>query len=170
MKILLVFALWKRCLLPSFFLPFLPGKSWPCDRLFSVEVGVIGAKGATLNDWETTCGTVIDFNIFLLLSFVVRGTPQLPTALSAGSRSVHRAPYGSIPPSPRTPFLRPGFLSSSRLQASMCTSGLLWPASLVTPSSSEKPTAAAERDHVQRLRLRSSSRIWHNVRLFRHSQ
>lgn len=58
---------------PSFLLPFLPGKSWFCDRLFSVEVGVIGAKGATLNDWETTCGTFIDFTIFLHPSFVVRG-------------------------------------------------------------------------------------------------
>lgn len=34
---------------------------------------MIGAKGATLNDWKTTCRTVIDFTIFLRPSFVVRG-------------------------------------------------------------------------------------------------
>lgn len=34
---------------------------------------MIGAKGATLDDWETTCRTAIDFTIFLQPSFVVWG-------------------------------------------------------------------------------------------------
>lgn len=34
---------------------------------------MIGAKGATFNDWKTTCGTLIDFTIPLRPSPVVRG-------------------------------------------------------------------------------------------------
>lgn len=90
---------------------------------------MIGAKGATLNDWETTCRTVIDSTIFLLPSFVVRGlwgrvaVHYSPPSSPPAPRSVRRALYGSIRPSPRTPFLRLGFVFSSRLPTPVGTSG-----------------------------------------------
>lgn len=55
---------------------------------------MIGAKGATLNDWETTCGTFIDFTIFLHPSFVVRG---LWGRIVVHESTAHHRPLRGLP-------------------------------------------------------------------------
>lgn len=112
---------------------------------------------------ETTCGTVIDFTIFLRPSFVVRGLR------GAGARVVvhysstrNHHPLQQLPGQSaqrcidqydlfqeRSSIHRPArFVFSSSLQTPVGTSGLQWPASerqpaLVTAPSPLKPTVVA---------------------------